>query len=106
METFTLSRKELHRPGLLKALCAGRVTTRQVANALGVSLRQTRRLRRRVEASGAAALAHRGRGRPSPRRLAVQTRDLAIGLMTTRYVGLNDSHLTEELREQPGVGLR
>src|SRR5437899_7687765 len=105
METFTLSRKELHRPGLLKALCAGRVTTRQVANALGVSLRQTRRLRRRFEANGAAALAHRGRGRPSPRRLAVQTRDTAIGLMTTRYVGFNDSHLTEKLREQHGLGI-
>ena len=103
METFTLSRKELHRPGLLKALCAGRVTTRQVANALGVSLRQTRRLRRRFEASGAAALAHRGRGRPSPRRVAVQTRDTAIGLMTTRYVGFNDSHLTEKLRERHGL---
>src|SRR5206468_2303100 len=105
METFTLSRKELHRPGLLKALCAGRVTTRQVANALGVSLRQTRRLRRRFEAGGAAALAHRGRGRPSPRRLAVQTRDTAIGLMTTRYVGFNDSHLTEKLREQHRLGI-
>ncbi len=103
METFTLSRKELHRPGLLKALCAGRVTTRQVANALELSLRQTRRLRRRFEASGAAALAHRGRGRPSPRRLAVQTRDPAIGLMTTLYVGFNDSHLTEKLREQHGL---
>ncbi len=105
METFTLSRKELHRPGLLKALCAGRVTTRQVATALGLSLRQTRRLRRRFEASGAAALAHRGRGRPSPRRLAGQTRDTAIGLMTTLYLGFNDSHLTEKLREQHGLVL-
>lgn len=103
METFTLSRKELHRPGLLKALCAGRVTTRQVATALGLSLRQTRRLRRRFEAGGAAALAHRGRGQPSPRRLAEQTRETAIGLMTTLYAGFNDRHLTEKLREQHGL---
>ena len=40
METFTLSRKELHRPGLVKAACAGRITTRQAAQALGLSLRQ------------------------------------------------------------------
>lgn len=56
METFTLSRKELHRPGLLKALCAGRVTTRHVAQALGLSLRQTRRLRRCFERQGAGGL--------------------------------------------------
>jgi transposase len=103
METFTLSRKEVHRPGLLKALRAGRVTTRQVANALGLSLRQTRRLRRRFEASGAAGLAHRSRGRPSPRRLRVELREAITELMTTVYVGFNDRHLTEKLREQHGL---
>jgi transposase len=103
METFTLSRRELHRPGLLKALCAGRVTTRQVANALQLSLRQTRRLRRRFERSGAAGLAHRSRGRPSPRRLDADTRQAITELMTTRYVGFNDRHLTEKLREQHGL---
>lgn len=103
METFTLSRKEVHRPGLLKALCAGRVTTRQVANALGLSLRQTRRLRRRFETGGAAGLAHRSRGRPSPRRLRGAVREAITELMTTRYVGFNDRHLTEKLREQHGL---
>ena len=102
METFTLSRRELHRPGLLKALCAGRVTTRQVANALALSLRQTRRLRRRFERDGAAGLAHRSRGRPSPRRLDIPTREAITELMTTLYVGFNDRHLTEKLQEQHG----
>ena len=103
METFTLSRRELHRPGLLKALCAGRVTTRQVANALQLSLRQTRRLRRRFETTGAAGLAHRSRGRPSPRRLNTEMREAITELMTTLYVGFNDRHLTEKLREQHGL---
>ena len=100
METFTLSRKELHRPGLLKALCAGRVTTRHVAQALGLSLRQTRRLRRCFERQGPAGLAHRNRGRPSPRRLTIEVQQTAARLMTTLYVGFNDCHLTEKLREQ------
>ena len=55
METFTLSRKELHRPGLLKALCGGRLTNAQVAAALGVTVRQVRRLKRRFERGGAPA---------------------------------------------------
>src|SRR5919197_336192 len=55
METFTLSRKELHRPGLLKALCGGRLTNAQVAIALGIAVRQVRRLRRRFEQGGARA---------------------------------------------------
>ena len=103
METITLSRKELHRPGLLKAACAGRITNQQVAEALSLSLRQARRLRRRFEAGGAPALAHRSRGRPSPRRLASAVRDEIIQLMTTIYVGFNDTHLTEKLREVHGL---
>ena len=50
METFTLSRKELHRPGLLKALCAGRITNRQAATALRLSVRQLQRLKRQFQA--------------------------------------------------------
>jgi transposase len=103
METITLSRKELHRPGLLRAVCAGRITNRQVAEALGLSLRQVRRLRRRFEAGGAQALTHRSRGRPSARRLAAAVRDEIIQLMTTVYVGFNDTHLTEKLREVHGL---
>jgi transposase len=99
METFTLSRKELHRPGLLKALCGGRLTNAQVAAALGITVRQVRRLKRRFEAGGPAALAHGNRGRPSPRRVPAAARETVIRLMTTVYVGFNDTHLTEKLRE-------
>jgi hypothetical protein len=38
-----LSRKELQRPGLMKAARSGRITTRQAAQALRLSLRQVRR---------------------------------------------------------------
>jgi hypothetical protein len=99
METFTLSRKELHRPGLLKALCGGRLTNTQVATALGLTVRQVRRLRRRFEQGGPAALAHGNRGRPSPQRLPTTVRDTVRRLMATLYVGFNDTHLTEKLRE-------
>jgi hypothetical protein len=105
METFTLSRKELHRPGLLKAARGGRLTNHQVAVALGLTVRHVRRLKRRFEAGGAPALGHRSRGRPSPRRLGPAVRAEAIRLMTTVYAGFNDTHLTEKLREVHGLRL-
>src|SRR5207245_2822252 len=43
METITLSRKELHRPGLLKAACDGRITNRQLAGALGITIPEAAR---------------------------------------------------------------
>src|SRR2546426_10180677 len=104
METFTLSRKELHRPGLLKALCGGRLTNAQVAAALRITVRQVRRLKRRVEAGGPGALVHGNRDRPSPRRLPAGVRDAGVRLMTTLHVGLNDTHPTEKLREHHAPG--
>jgi len=103
METFTLSRKELHRPGLLKGLCSGRLKNAQVAAALGITVRHLRRLKRRFETGGARALMHGNRGRPSPRRLPVAARAAVVRFMTTLYVGFNDTHLTEKLREQHGL---
>src|SRR2546428_5101369 len=105
METFTLSRKELHRPGLLKALCGGRLTNAQVAAALRITVRQVRRLKRRFEAGGPGALVHGNRDRPSPRRLPAAGRGAGLRPMTTRYVGLNHTHPTAKLRGHHAPGL-
>jgi transposase len=100
-----MSRKEAPRVGLLKALIAGRLRSREVAEALHVSERQVRRLRRRFEARGAAGLLHRSRGRPSPRRLASRLRQRVATLLTTTYRGFNDCHATEKLQEVEGLAI-
>jgi winged helix-turn helix protein len=99
METFSMSRKEVPRAGLLKAALAGRITNAQGARALGLSVRQFRRLKRRFREGGARSLLHALRGQPGNRRLAPQTREQVGVLMTTTYAGFNDVHLTEKLRE-------
>jgi hypothetical protein len=48
-----MSQKEAPRIGLLKALVARRVTGREAANALGVTVWQMWRLKRRFESAGA-----------------------------------------------------
>src|SRR5215467_10496042 len=102
-EALTMSRKEVVRPGLVKALVAGQLTNRQVATALELSIRQVQRLKGRFQAAGAAGLVHRTRGRPSHRRLAPTLRDRVRALLGTVYAGLNDCHVTEKLREVEGL---
>lgn len=104
-EALTMSRKEVVRPGLMKALVAGQLTNRQVAAALRVSVRHVQRLKGRFRAAGVAGLVHRTRGRPSHRRVAPALRQRVVALMQTVYVGLNDCHLTEKLREVEGLSL-
>jgi len=102
-EALTMSRKEVVRPGLMKALVAGQLTNRQVAAALRVSIRHVQRLKGRFRATGVAGLVHRTRGRPSHRRLAPALRQRVAALMGSVYAGLNDCHLTEKLREVEGL---
>ena len=78
-----MSRKEVIRPGLLRALAKGQVTTRQVARALRVTVRHVYRLQQRFAEGGAGGVVHRGRGRPSARRLAPAVRERVAALMGT-----------------------
>ena len=100
-----MSGKEAPRPGILKALCDERITNGEAAIALHLTVRQVQRLKGRYRESGAAGLVHRGRGQPSPQRLADPVREQIATLMTAVYAGFNDAHLTEKLREQHGLAV-
>ena len=65
-----MSGKEAPRPGLVRSVSAGLITNRQAAEALGLTLRHVQRLKARFRTDGVGGLVHRGRGQPSPRRLA------------------------------------
>lgn len=98
-----MSGKEAPRPGLVRSVSAGLITNRQAAEALGLTLRHVQRLKARFRADGVGGLVHRGRGQPSPRRLADPVRAQITHLMTTVYERMNDVHLTEKLREVHGL---
>jgi transposase len=100
MDLIIMRGKEAPRPGIVKALCEGRITTPQAAAALRLSGRQVQRRKARYAVAGAAGLVHQSRGRPSPQRLADPVREQIVTLMRTVYQGFNDVHLTEKLREQ------
>lgn len=100
-----MSIKEAPRPGLIRAALAGKVTVREVAQALGLSRRQVQRLKERFRREGVRGLLHHNRGRPSPLRMSEKTRQQAARLMQTTYRGFSDCHLTEKLREIEGLDL-
>lgn len=57
-----MSQKEIPRAGLLKAALAGKITNREGAQALRLTVRQFQRLKVRFKKEGAAGLVHRSRG--------------------------------------------
>ncbi len=95
----TLTITELKRIQVIHEINAKRMTARQGAEALGISLRQMRRLIRKQQEKGDEALAHGNRGKASLRKITEEVRKRVIELAKT-YHDYNDTHLWEKLQEE------
>jgi len=100
-----LTRSEQRRLLVLNHLLSAALVNAQAASLLGISVRQARRLRRRYEAEGAAALAHGNRGRRPIHALDPQLTARVVELARTKYAGFNQHHFTEMLADHEGLQL-
>ena len=100
-----MSQKELQRVSVISACIKGDMACARAAGLLRLSVRQIKRLKKRMREDGEAALAHANRGRPSHRRLPDAVRQRILQLARTTYTGFNDHHLCEKLVEREGFSL-
>ncbi len=89
---------------ILRAL-AKKITWWQAAEIIGLSDRSLRRWRGRYEQSGYDGLFDRRRGKPSPKRVPVETVEEVLRLYQERYHDFNVRHFPEKLREEHGIEL-
>jgi transposase len=83
----------------------GELACVKAAGLLSLSVRQVKRLKKRMREDGEAALPHANRGRPSHRRLPDAVRERIVRLARSTYAGFNDHHLCETLIEREGFSL-
>ena len=83
----------------------GELTVSEGAQVLGLSRRQTQRLRKKVRAGGAKGVIHGNAGRAPKHKTAKLVRDRVVALWRERYAGFNDQHFTEKLAEVEGLQL-
>ncbi len=105
MENVTVNAKEQRRGLVIAQIDRGELMVAQGATLLGVSARQGRRLLAAYRQRGVAALAHGNRGKVPINGVDEETRQAVVALASTRYVGFNQVHLTEQLGEREGVAL-
>jgi transposase len=98
MDHIVMGKRDARRLGVVQAAVQGRITSREGAEGLGLSVRQFKRLRRQVREREPAGVVHGNRGRRSSRRLAEGVRARVVELLTG-VVQLNDHHLAELLSE-------
>jgi transposase len=89
---------------LLKAM-AKRISWLSAAEIIGVTPRTMRRWRERLEEHGYDGLHDRRKGKPSQRRVPLQTCEAILRLYQEKYFDLNVRHFHEKLKEVEGIEL-
>lgn len=89
---------------LLRAM-AKKITWWQAAEIIGVTDRTMRRWRERLEQDGYSGLADRRKGKPSERRVPLETCEAVLRLYQEKYFDLSMRHFHEKLREHEGIEL-
>jgi transposase len=98
-----MSQRQWKRLEAVERLRRGELSTGQVAQVLGLSERQVRRVRRAVEKHGAQGVIHGNTGRSPSHRVAKKVRERIVKLRATKYDKFNDQHFTEKLWEVEGI---
>jgi len=104
-EMVTLNRKEQRRLMVLNEVETGKMTSREAAELLGLSLRHVRRIIVAYRKEGAQALAHGNRGRKPHNTLDENLKRRIAEMAQSTYAGCNTQHFTELLSERENVTL-
>ena len=99
MDTIALTMREQQRVAVVERVFRGELTMAEVAMVLGVSERQSFRIKARIRKEGVRGVIHGNRGRSSPRKLPGNTHHRIVALARGKYRGFNDHHLTEKLAD-------
>jgi hypothetical protein len=101
----TMTMRELDRLKCIQGLIDGHLKQYVVAERLGLTSRQVRRLVDRYQRQGPVGLISRLRGRPSNRRLKVEAAEHAFAILRSQYADFGPTLAAEKLRELHGIEL-
>jgi len=100
-----MGQKQLQRWHLMEMVEGGKITLKEAGEKIGVSYRQSKRIRRAVRDQGMKGLIHGNMGRPSNHRIHERLRDKVLELSKEVYWDFNDTHFVEQLKEREGMRL-
>jgi transposase len=99
-DRILMSQKERDVLKIIHTVLQGQRTQAEAARLLGKSTRQVRRLLRKLESGGDAALVHRLRGRPSNHRPDPRKRRAILDAYRQRYADFGPTFASEKLAEE------
>ena len=100
MTLITISMKETQKYKIIQKLIEKRLTENEARKSLGLkSVRQVRRMKKRVKSEGIKGIVHRSRGRPSNRKLSEGFIDKIMKIVNEKYYDFKPTFAAEKLLE-------
>jgi transposase len=104
--SITMSRKQLTRFDILSKANAGFITVREASEALGLSERQVKRLKKKVRDGGADGVVHGNAGKPPSNRIPDETKAELLRLWRRpEHAGCNFLHFAEIMGREHGIDI-
>ena len=100
---FTMSAKEIDRISVLEKLTGGEIKIGQAAEALQLSTRQVKRLKKRFVRFGPCGLVHKNRGRQSNRAIPKEEIKRVLKIVIDNYSDFGPTFALEKLKQNHGV---
>lgn len=101
-----LKPKDLKRATLIEACIKGQCTIKQVANALGLSERRVKQIKKEVKENGVKSIQHGNRGRKPKNTISDETRKRILELRSSyEYEISNFKHFQELLKERENIDI-
>ena len=101
-----LKQKDLKRATLIEACINGQCTVKQVANALGLSERRVKQIKKEVKKNGVKSIQHGNRGRKPKNTISDETRKKILELRSSyEYELSNFKHFQEILKERENIDI-
>ncbi len=104
-ELLTMSKQEITRLEALQRIKDKRLTQKEAARLLNLSVRQIKRLYRAYKAQGAKGLISARRGKPSNHQMDAQVEQQVLDLLTEKYEGFGPTLAHEKLTEVHGIAI-
>lgn len=101
-----LKQKDLKRATLIEACINGQCTIKQVANALGISERRVKQIKKEVKENGVKSIQHGNRGRKPKNTIPDETKNKILELRSSyQYELSNFKHFQELLKERENIDI-
>ena len=101
-----LKQKDLKRATLIQACINGECTVKQVANALGLSERRVKQIKKEVKENGVRSIQHGNRGRKPKNTISDEIRKTILELRSSyEYEISNFKHFQELLKERENIDI-